>query len=261
MATAKYEEDIVMPATKQILAIVTNVDEFERVGLRTGLWLAELVDFWIVATAAGCTLQIASPAGGKIPVDPESLVPTELGDALGIRGELFKHYADKQFMGLLRDTQRLENIDDTVFEAIYLTGGHGAMFDYPACAPLQELVKSFYCSNRVVAAVCHGPCGLLNVHLNGGKLLLEGKRVTGYSWKEEVAAKRDNAVSYSLEDELKERGAHYSKSALPLGSHIVEDGVLITGQNHMSTKALANAVVKRLSARPLVSAIIEPASQ
>jgi putative intracellular protease/amidase len=48
---------------------------------------------------------------------------------------------------------------------------------------------------------------------------------------------------------------------LPLGSHIVEDGVLITGQNHMSTKALANAVMKRLSARPLVSAIIEPASQ
>jgi hypothetical protein len=32
-------------------------------------------------------MEIASPAGGKIPLDPQSLPVTELGDAIGIRGD------------------------------------------------------------------------------------------------------------------------------------------------------------------------------
>lgn len=97
-----------------------------------------------------------------------------------------------------------------------------------------------------ISAVCHGPAGLLEVKPSGGEYLIAGKGLTGFSWKEEELAKRDQAVPYSLEDELKKRGAKYGKSSIPFKSHVVEDGNLITGQNPASAAAVGEAVVKRL---------------
>jgi putative intracellular protease/amidase len=62
-----------MPKTNEILTIVTNVDEYEKFGFRTGLWLGELTHFWDVAEEAGFQLDIASPSGSYVPIDPESL--------------------------------------------------------------------------------------------------------------------------------------------------------------------------------------------
>lgn len=70
--------------------------------------------------------------------------------------------------------------------------------------------------------------------------------MTGYSWKEEKKAKRDEAVPFSLEDELQKRGAKYSTALLAFNSHVVEDGLLITGQNPKSAKDVGEAVVKKL---------------
>ena len=72
------------------------------------------------------------------------------------------------------------------------------------------------------------------------------RNVTDFSWKEEVVAKRDKAVPFSLEDELQKRGAKYSKALLPFSTPVVEDGRLITGQNPGSAEAVGKAVVKAL---------------
>jgi putative intracellular protease/amidase len=58
---------------KKILIIVTNAGNYEKVGFRTGLWLGELTHFWDVIDQAGFSMDIASPSGGRIPLDPESL--------------------------------------------------------------------------------------------------------------------------------------------------------------------------------------------
>ena len=68
-----------MPRTDRIIIIVTNVGEFEKVGFRTGLWLGELTHFWDVAEEAGYRMDIASPSGGHVPIDPESLMLQEAG--------------------------------------------------------------------------------------------------------------------------------------------------------------------------------------
>ncbi|PRG24550.1 type 1 glutamine amidotransferase domain-containing protein [Burkholderia multivorans] len=235
-----------MVATNRILIIVTNADVFEKVGFRTGLWLGELVEFWEVAEEAGYKMDIASPAGGKVPIDPESLLMTEIGDAVGLKGGLSKHYEDKAFMSLLDDTLKVSDADAGAYDAIYMTGGHGVMFDFPTSIALAELVARFYESGKTVSAVCHGPCGLLEARLSSGEYLLHGKNVTGYSWKEEILAKRDHAVSFSLEEELQKRGARYTKAALPFGSHVVEDGRLVTGQNPRSAKDVGKVTVKIL---------------
>lgn len=235
-----------MAKTNKILIIVTNADEFEKVGFRTGLWLGELIHFWEVAEEAGYIMDIASPLGGKIPLDPESLVISQLADAVGLSGDLSKKYEDRTFMNRLDNTLKILDTNADYYDAIYLTGGHGVMFDFPGNAALVALTARFYETGKVVSAVCHGPCGLLNVKLSDGEYLMKGKNVTGFSWKEEKIAKRDQAVPFNLEEELKKRGAEYSTAPFPFGSHVVEDGLLITGQNPKSAKDIGKAVVKKL---------------
>jgi putative intracellular protease/amidase len=231
-------------AANRILAVVTNVGEYEKVGYRTGLWLGELTHFWDVAEVAGFTLDIASPSGGYVPIDPESLMLQELGHAVGLGGPVHKRYEDRAFMDRLKDTTRVADADVAKYDAIYLTGGHGVCFDFRSQA-LAELTARFWEAGKVVSAVCHGPAGLLEVKV-GGEYLVKGKDVTGFSWTEEGLAKRDKAVPYNLEDELKKRGAKYGKATLPFVSHVVEDGLLVTGQNPASASGVGEAVVKKL---------------
>jgi putative intracellular protease/amidase len=231
-------------AANRILAVVTNVGEYEKVGYRTGLWLGELTHFWDVAEVAGFTLDIASPSGGYVPIDPESLMLQELGHAVGLGGPVHKRYEDRAFMDRLKDTMRVADADVAKYDAIYLTGGHGVCFDFRSQA-LAELTARFWEAGKVVSAVCHGPAGLLEVKV-GGEYLVKGKDVTGFSWTEEGLAKREKAVPYNLEDELKKRGAKYGKATLPFVSHVVEDGLLVTGQNPASASGVGEVVVKKL---------------
>lgn len=235
-----------MAKTKRILIIVTNVPEYEKVGYRTGLWLGELIHFWDVAEESGYKMDIASPSGGPVPLDPESLIISEVAHTVGVKGDISKRYEDRTFMDLLRNTRKVSEVDAADYDAIYMTGGHGVMFDFPKSVALAELTTKFYESGKIVSAVCHGPAGLLEVKLSNGNRLIEGKDITGFSWKEEVLAKRDHAVPFSLEQELQKRGAKYGKALVPFTSHVVEDGRLITGQNPGSARAVGEAVVAKL---------------
>jgi putative intracellular protease/amidase len=230
-----------MPRTSRVIVIVTSAGEYEKVGYRTGLWLGELTHFYDVAEQAGFELTIASTEGGPVPLDPESLAHTVLGD-LGTD----KRYADRRFMDRLKDTVAVSQADVDDYDAIYLTGGHGVMFDFPRSQALKTLIARFHETGRIVSAVCHGPCGLLDVTLSSGEPLVKGSQVTGFSWREEELAERAHAVPYSLEDRLKELGASYSTAEKPFAPHVVEDDRLITGQNPSSARAVAEAVVRHL---------------
>ena len=232
--------------TDRILIIVTNSGEFEKVGWRTGLWLSELTHFSDVAEEAGYAVDIASPLGGKIPIDPESLIISEMATSVGIGGALSKHYEDRAYMNRLNNTKKVAEVEVANYDAIYLTGGHGVMFDYPKAEDLAKLIAEFYEAEKIVSAVCHGPAGLLNVRLSGGGYLIAGKKLTGFSWKEEKLVKRDEAVPYSLQDELQSRGADYGQALIPFTSYVVEDGKLITGQNPGSAHAVGKAVIRQL---------------
>ncbi len=229
-----------MPETNRILVIVTNVGEYETVGYRTGLWLGELTHFWDVCEEAGFRLDIASPAGGHVPIDPESLDHSVLKQGgTGVR------YRDRAFMDRLEDTMPVAMADAAAYDAIYLTGGHGVCFDFRDPG-LAGLTAAFWEAGKIVSAVCHGPAGLLEVELSGGEHLIAGKRVTGFSWAEEGKVDRADAVPYNLQEELEKRGAVYSKAWMAFSAYVVEDGNLITGQNPASAAAVGEAVVKRL---------------
>jgi putative intracellular protease/amidase len=149
-------------------------------------------------------------------------------------------------MRLLEDSKPIEACDVSTYDAIYLTGGHGVMWGFPDDAPLQAAVRVIFEKGGIVAAVCHGYCGLLNVRLSDGRLLVNGRKLTGFSWVEEIAAGVSGIVPYNAEQIAKERGARYEKALIPFRSYAVADGTLITGQNPFSARLTARMVVDRL---------------
>ncbi len=229
------------PMAKRVLHVVTNVDRYGDSDEPTGLWLSELTHAWDIFEAAGFEQVLVSPTGGAVPLEPRSLSFPNL-DATAKAW-----HADPARMALLQRTAMPSQIDAGDFDAIFYTGGHAVMFDFPEDAGLQRLAASIWEHGGVVASVCHGCCGLLDVTLPDGSLLVEGRRLTGFSWTEERLAKVTELVPFDVEAALKARGARYAKAVLPLVPYVVTDGRLVTGQNPASAKATARRVVELLA--------------
>ena len=225
----------------KILMVVTGTGMFPDGKQETGLWLSELTHMYDSAKKRGYDIVIASPKGGDTPVDPTSL-KTMYMDKLSK-----SYWDDSEFRDVLRHTKSLDEVSGEVFDCIYLAGGHGAMFDFPDNAVLQELIKNHYEHNKIVAAICHGVCGLLNVKLSDGQYLVKDKKVTGFSWFEESLARRKEDVPFDLEALLRERGADYEKALIPMTSKVVVDNNLITGQDPFSSKEMAKVVMRQLN--------------
>jgi len=226
--------------TKRVLHVVSNVANYADRAEPTGLWLSELTHAWHVFAEKGYDQRLMSPKGGVSPLEPRSL-KWPLADA-SVKDWL----NDKDRQMLLATTASPDQIDPAVFDAIYFTGGHAAMWDFPDDANLQRITREIYERGGVVSSVCHGYCGLLNVKLSDGTLLVAGQRLTGYSWVEEVLAGVASKVPYNAEEEMKRRGALYEKALLPFISKVVTDGRLVTGQNPQSARATAEQVAALL---------------
>lgn len=116
------------------------------------------------------------------------------------------------------------------------------MWDFPDNPGLQRITRGIHERGGIVSSVCHGYCGLLNTRLSDGSLLVAGRRLTGFSWREEVLAGVARHMPYNAEKEMKRRGARYAKALLPFVPHVIVDGRLVTGQNPASAKATATRV-------------------
>jgi putative intracellular protease/amidase len=224
----------------KILIVVTGIDKYENTDLPTGLWLSELTHIYHSAKEQGYEITIASPKGGHTPIDPESL------KAMALDKISKSYWEDATFRGLLKHTKSLEEVSAQPFDCVYLAGGHGTMYDFPNDTTLQAIIKEQYENGKIVAAICHGVGGLLNVKLSDGEYLIKGKTATGFDWFEESIARRKKRVPFNLEAALKERGIHYKKAFIPMTSNVVVDGNLVTGQNPFSSKEMAKVVIQQL---------------
>ena len=224
----------------RILHVVTNVSHYDDPSHPTGLWLSELTHAWEVFEERGFAQTIVSPAGGRVPLEPRSLkFPSYDRTAKA-------WHADPARMALLESTASPDEIDAADYDAIFFTGGHAVMYDFPDSPGLQRLTREIWEQGGVVSSVCHGYCGLLNTTISDGSLLVTGRKATGFAWQEEVLAGIDKLVPYNAEEEMKQRGALYEKALLPFVSYAVNDGRLVTGQNPGSAKETAKKVAAQL---------------
>lgn len=227
--------------SKKMLVVLTNTAKYPTLKRATGLWLGEAVHFVEKVEKAGYMVDYVSPEGGYVPVDPHSL---QMAPDLD-----WQWYDDKRFMTRLGTSLSPGQVKAEEYSVIYYTGGHGVMYDFAENKPLQELARKVYEKGGIVAAVCHGVAGLLNIKLSDNSLLLKDRKVTGFSDIEERLVELDKVVPFSTEKELGGRGGEYSKHDDPWKPYVVEDGLLITGQNPDSTALLAEKVLEKLNAK------------
>ena len=219
--------------------VLTSHSELGTSGEKTGFWIEEFATPYYVLLDAGAIITIASPKGGQPPVDPKS----ELADAQTPSTKRF--FADNTAIDLVAHTLKLSEVNQQDYDAVFYPGGHGPLWDLANDKHSIQLIEDFYNHQKPIAFVCHAPSALINVKTSNGEPLLKGKEVTGFSNSEEVAIKLNTIVPFLLEDELKKLGALYSKGN-DWSSYVKKDGLLITGQNPSSSKAIALLLLQAL---------------
>lgn len=219
--------------------VLTSHDRLGDTGKKTGFWLEEFAAPYYAFLDAGVNLTLASPAGGQPPLDPSSDTP----DAQTEFTERFKNDSDAQ--ARLADTKKLADVNAEDFDSVFYPGGHGPLWDLAVDKNSIELIETFIKQDKPVAFVCHSPAALKNVKIDG-EYLVKGKTLTGFSNSEEEGVGLVDVVPFLLEDAIKANGGNYEKGA-DWESYVVEDGLLITGQNPASSEDTAKRLLKILN--------------
>ncbi len=216
-----------------LLMLVTSAAQMGQ-GQQTGLWLEEFALPYLAFRAQGVPLVVASPRGGKIPVDPNSIPDDSQKEA----------WVDA--IAALQDTKALETVWEDAFSGVFVPGGHGAMFDMPDNPLVAAVMERTWSRGGLLAAVCHGPAALVGLRNEDGTPLVQNRTVSCFTNEEEREVGLDDVMPFLLASRLEELGAR-----LDLGdkfvAHTVTDGKLVTGQNPQSSEAVAQAVIAALS--------------
>ncbi|MFI6025443.1 type 1 glutamine amidotransferase domain-containing protein [Amycolatopsis magusensis] len=221
----------------KVLIVLTSHDELGDTGRKTGFWLEELAAPYYRFKEAGWQVVLASPRGGRPPLDPKSNEPD-------FQTEQTRRFeADPEATAALAATVRLDSVSADDFDTVFYPGGHGPLWDLAEDAGSARLIETTLRSGKPLALVCHAPGVLRHAVDEDGAPLVRGKQVTGFANSEEEAVQLTEIVPFLVEDELKHLGGAYSKGG-DWEPYVVQDGLLITGQNPASSAPAADALIK-----------------
>jgi putative intracellular protease/amidase len=218
----------------KILMLVTSHGQIDA-DHPTGLWLEEYAVPLRIFREAGFNVVTASPKGGRAPVDPRSL----------------ENVAPEQdALRELESTQMLMEVDDaSAFDAVFVPGGHGTMWDLASHQAVKTLLSEFDVQGKIIAAVCHGPAAFVDaIRAGASATLVENRRITCFTNAEERAVGLDRIVPFLLASKLREQGATVVEGP-DWADHVEVEDRYITGQNPQSSASTAHAVVSALRAR------------
>merc|ERR1712232_766620 len=203
----------------------------------------ELASPYQIFKSAGYEVTFASPAGGPIPIDANSLRDPFFSE------ESKKFLYDADAMDMFGHTKKIADVATPGdYDVLYIPGGHGCCADFVNNDDVRKGIESTHSAGKIVAVVCHGPIALTECFkADGTTPLVKGLTVTGFSNTEEAAVGQTDNVPYLIEKRFREQGANYEKAENDWSSHICVDGNLVTGQNPASSTAAAQKVVELLS--------------
>ena len=199
----------------KILMVLTSHDTLGTTGRKTGFWLEELAAPYYTFNQTDAT---------------------------------HRFEADAEATAALTKTVKLSDISPADFDTVFYPGGHGPLWDLAEDKLSIDLIEGFLAADKPVALVCHAPGVLRHVKTPAGRPLVEGRKVTGFANSEEEAVGLTDVVPFLVEDELKALGGVYSRGP-DWGSYVIEDGLLITGQNPGSSAAAARALIDALKVK------------
>lgn len=227
--------------TRKILMVLTSHDELGNTGKKTGFWIEEFAAPYYAFIDAGVEVVLATPQGGQAPIDPTSTLEDFQTSATE------RYYADEVAQSKVATTVKLSSLSAGDFDSVFYPGGHGPLWDLTDNTDSIALIENFLKAGKAVATVCHASAALLNVKQVSGDFAIKGKAVTGFTNSEEEAVQLTDIVPFLLEDELIKRGGEYQK-AQDWHAFVVQDGLIITGQNPASSALVAEKLLTHLSA-------------
>lgn len=216
------------------LLIVSNSKMQGDSDLPAGNSFSELVIAFDEYKKAGYHVDVVSPQGGKIP-----LAYINPSDSLQLR-----YLYDGDFMYAIGNTRKPNEINPEIYSIVQFTGGSAPIFDIPQNIELQDIAMKVYGNNGVIAAVCHGTAGIVNLKTEDGQYLVENKRVNGVpDSHESKQLPHYEQYPFIIETLLKERGGsfYHSKIGTP---HMEVDGRLVTGQNSLSSEMVTKKSIE-----------------
>jgi len=221
----------------------------ETEGPATGVAASEMTHPYYTFLEGGMSVDVASIDGGKIPIAPDSLgrfVRTP-HDERFLSDSIFTAKAEKSI--------KIDDIDFTEYDIIFLSGGWGAAYDLGYSEILaQKIGDAFYAENKpVFGGVCHGVLGFIKVKDREGNLLIAGRAMTGVSDKQ-IKELNIEITPQHPETELRKAGALYeSQTAFRdlFATHVVVDKEkrFVTGQNQNSGLETAHKMMQVIAER------------
>jgi arylsulfatase A-like enzyme/putative intracellular protease/amidase len=229
---------------RRALIVATNTAVMD-IGKPTGVFASEMTVPYYAFLDAGIDVDVASPLGGVIPVDPMSLKPV-------IRcADDDRFLADDTFRHQVSHSLRIADVDIADYDIVFLAGGWGAAFDFGFSDALADKITEANAVGTVIGGVCHGPLGLINATGIDGRPLVQGRRISAVTDKQ-VTELGIESTPHHPERELRALGAEFESASRfrdPLANHWVVDGNLVTGQNQNAGPMVAREMMQIVARR------------
>jgi putative intracellular protease/amidase len=231
-----------MTKQEKVLIILTSHHQLGKTGRKTGFYFDEMATPYWELFDAGYAVDIASVKGGNAPYDLGSYGET------GKRAAAVQRFIDEDSsMAKVKSSLPISTINIADYAAIFLPGGHGAMWDFTDVR-LAGLVGKAWDHGLVIGAVCHGPAALVHAKKADGTSVVSGLKMNSFTDAEEAAVGLTDVVPFLLETALRQHGAKFENVG-NFEAHAVRDGQLVTGQNPRSAKAVAALLLEALASR------------
>lgn len=235
-----FEGQRYLLAEGRALIIATSHGRLGEDGDATGVFGSELTAPYYELQDGRMSVDVASIKGGPIPIDPLSF------------RRLIRTHHDERFLEdpvlrkKVQNSLRIDDVDFTQYDIVFLAGGWGAAYDLAQSPVLGQKITEAWAAGKVVGGVCHGPLGLLQARDEDGAPLVKGRRITAVTNKQ-VEELGISVTPMHPERELRAAGAAFESSTAFrdfFANHVVVDGRLVSGQNQNAGAEVANLMMK-----------------
>lgn len=223
----------------KVLFVASNVLDMgdpEQHDARNNLW--EYAPPFHIFVMHGYEVDFVSPEGGQVAF---------MMDPLGISSYAIKY---ENFLGKTESTLRPGQIDAAEYQAVYVGGGYGTLFDVASSEALMRLIGVIYENGGIVGGTGHGPGGFANATLKNGDYLVAGKRVAGFPNSTEHSkswAKQGSLLPFLVEDQLRRNGAQAENKETLADKHaVVVDQRIVSSMFLPSAALVAEEMVRLL---------------
>jgi putative intracellular protease/amidase len=231
---------------ERALIVTTSHGQLGDSGKKTGVFASEMTAPYYAFLDGKMIVDVASVEGGEIPIDPLSFrwyieAPSDkrLGD-------------DAEFQDKAKHSLKIDAVDFTKYDVIFLAGGWGAAYDLGFSEVLGRKITEAWHAGNVIGGVCHGPLGLLRARDEMGESLVKGRHLTAVTDKQ-VAELGITMTPQHPERELRAAGALFESATARrdfFADHVVVDGRLVTGQNQNAGTETAEDMMRVAGGNP-----------